>query len=434
MAAAVAIMAIVGFVTARPKPSTDKASLPVEERVELPSTLNILVVGIDKRYLAAKQHCDAIHMVHIDTVSETIEIVNVPRGTRVEFKHPEDWEPEPELLELARAQLALEADGDKDAEQTNEEADGVFPDILSEPEDPVLARAWNIEQYVANICKYYDFETFVPHIERITGYKADYAVRVGFSEAQAFLRVLRFDPGETLQFLRHRKTYPLGDIQRSYNQAIFIKDVIVTRSDQALRFPKPARAALFRLLQTDMPFQLADALLVWVNESAMSGDAARVSNRTAPSWGTLEEIHVTESTVGEVLNERLEHLRRLQPDFAVQDLQAQIHADILRSMGQAYRAIQDGDGDQALAQLQPLQESHLWLQMTDEKARQRMTVVLAMLDGMAHLQSGSSQKETRAFAQDALELLYLEVNGEAEAAKIRLFLDKIDSLYSTGAI
>lgn len=433
--------------SARRESNTASSETRPEQEQALPETLNVLMVGIDKRFGATKQHCDAIHMLHIDTVGETIEIVNVPRGTRVAFQPPKDWEPEAELLALARAQLAEEVKSEKQIENPEVNLDAPIDEPQEEAPtyderrtdndffaDPVYARAWHIEQYVANVCKYYDFETFVPYIERITGLKADYTIRLGFSETQAMLRVLKFDPASTLQFLRHRKTFPLGDVQRSYNQAIFIKDVLTTRSDLALRVPKPARGALFHLLQTDMPYDLGDALLVWLSQSAINGDASRVTNRMAPAWGGLEEIHVSEETVAVVLDERLEHLARLQPGFAVQEVQPQVHQIVMAPMGRAYRALQDDDAQIALDVLSPVQTSRLWLQIEDARERQRVMVVISILDVWAHLERGDGALVASAFAEDMHGILLSESDAELYAAEVGELLKKVDALFSRVSI
>lgn len=436
--------------SARQESTTTSSETRSEPGIALPESLNVLLVGIDKRYGASKQHCDAIHMLHIDTVGETIEIVNVPRGTRVEFKPPKDWAPEAELLALARAQLQAEREAMNVSEMIQDE-DQILPELVEgqpntlddaqdlQPSDddplfdPVYARAWHIEQYVSNVCKYYDFETFVPHIERITGLKADYTVRLGFSETQALLRVLKFDPAPTLQFLRHRKTFPLGDVQRSHNQAIFIKDILTTRSDLALRVPGLARGALFSLLQTDMPYDLSEALLAWLQKSAINGDASRVTNRTAPAWGSLEDIHVSEETVAAVLGERLEHLARLQPGFTVQDVQPEIHRLITQSLGRAYRFLQDGEAQSALDALSPLQESRLYLQVEDAQDRQRFMVVLSVLDAWARLKTGEGTS-VDIFARRAQDILLTEPDAEENAALIGELLKKVDALFGRVSI
>ena len=444
-----ALVILMGVWAMRPlknAPSLSDTSKDITATVALPETLNVLFVGIDRRHGARRQHCDAIHLLHIDTAAETIEIVNVPRGTRVEFDPPKDWKPEKELLDLARAQLVTEDAEKKQVENPDAALDAPFGESPGEAltfsegktpndplADPVYARAWQIEQYVSNVCKYYDFETFVPYIERITGLKADYTVRIGFSETQAILRVLKFDPVTTLQFLRHRKTFPGGDVQRSYNQAIFVKDVLVTRSDLTLRVPKPARGALFHLLQTDMPYELAERLLKWLQESAINGDAARVTNRTAPPWGKLEEMHVSEETVESVLDVRLEHLARLQPGFEVQDVQPEIHRALMQSLGRAFRHLQDGDGKSARDTLAPLQESRLWLQVEDVQSRQRAMVVLAILDAWARMEDGEGIS-AGAFARDMHDILLIEPNAEVNIADIGALLRKIDALFGRESI
>ncbi|MBI2476837.1 hypothetical protein HYV72_01555 [Candidatus Uhrbacteria bacterium] len=262
----------------------------------------------------------------MDTSENRSELVNIPRGTRVNIAMPNGWIPEPELLELARKQLAEEARVRALQELTLGEqlllVDQQPVAAQAVTSDPAVARAWGIEQYIANICKYIDFETFVRHAEFFSGYDADYTVRVGFSETQTLLRALDFDPVATLQFLRHRKTYPLGDVQRSYNQAVFIHDLLLERADDVARMPKPVRRALFSLLKTDMSFDMAEQLLAWYGSSGIAENPSRIVQRTVPS-GTpkAQTIHVDEQAVVKQVDALLLNLKKYEPNFVVSDVE-----------------------------------------------------------------------------------------------------------------
>ncbi len=427
--------------------SPDNADDSSIDHVQLPSELNVLVVGIDQRYKAEKKHCDAIHLLHFDIANEAIELVNVPRGTRINFAMPEDWEPEPALFELARERLNIEAKTTmfeewrlENPDLTIEDVDVTFEDLIPEPvegEEPppepealIVLKAWEIEQYVSNICKYVDFETFVTTINGLTGHEADYTVRVGFSETQALLRVLKFDPTTTLQFLRHRKSYGLGDNQRSYNQSVFIGDALLTRTDEVLRVPRPARRALYSLIQTDMPFATAESLLSWLGNSGIPGNADRITHRTEPKWTPkAQEIHYDPELAEKQVGELLDKLGSLQPGFEVGDVQPTVRGYIDESFSAGYRHIGREEFEEAAAAIQPLKDSHIWFQLEDDAERQKVVSRLAMMDAWIHLHLDVEPHLITDFADGLAELLALEDGGGDEAQEIWDLTSRINVLY-----
>ncbi len=417
--------------------------------VQLPDQVNVLVVGIDQRYKAEKKHCDAIHLLHFDVLNETIELVNVPRGTRINFAMPEDWGPEPALFELARERLNAEAKATMfeewriaNPELKIEDVNVTFEDLIPKavegedvepppaPEVLIVRKAWEIEQYVSNICKYVDFETFVATINELTGLEADYTVRVGFSETQALLRVLDFNPTTTLQFLRHRKSYGLGDNQRSYNQSVFIGDALLTRTDEVSRVPKPARRALYSLVQTDMPFATAESLLSWLGGSKIPGNADRITHRTEPKWTPkAQEIHYDPELAEKQVGELLEKLGSLQPGFEVSDIQPTVRGYIDEGLVAGYRHIDQGEFEEAALAIQPIKDTHIWFQLEDDDERQKVVSRLALMDAWIRVHADVEAHLITDFADGLAELLALEEGGEDEAQEIWDLTSKINALY-----
>ena len=135
---------------------------------------NILLLGLDGRKGEQKPRCDAIHMFSFDPKAATLTITSVPRGTRI-----------------------------------------------------YLPQASTASAYLANSCHTQGIDYAVDQIEKITGIIPDAIVKVGFSQTMGILRTFGFPTTSSLQFLRNRR-YAIGDNQRSHNQALFMKDMILT--------------------------------------------------------------------------------------------------------------------------------------------------------------------------------------------------------------
>lgn len=173
--------------------------------------INVLVLGLDGRKGVTEPHCDAIHMFSLDIENWTIEVTSVPRGTYA-YIPPGNY-------------------------------------------------ASN-EYYLANACSFAGLDYGIEQIEKIIGVKADYRVTAGFSQVLGILRIFDLPTTDSLQWLRHRRGYAIGDPQRSHNQAVFMKDFIVNEGG---RLRNEAAKSLFyvvySIIDTDMDFGTARALL-----------------------------------------------------------------------------------------------------------------------------------------------------------------------------
>ena len=171
-------------------------------------TVNILVLGIDSRKEGKEEHCDAIHMVSIDTKKWNVLVTSVPRGT---YSY-------------------------------------IPPGTYAEN-----------EYYLANACAFAGLDYGVEQIERVVGVQSDYVVTVGFSQTLGILRALQMPTTESLQWLRHRQSYAIGDPQRSQNQAVFMKDVAMKLFDDQ-GIPAFMFHLLYSFVDTDMDESTAKAL------------------------------------------------------------------------------------------------------------------------------------------------------------------------------
>ena len=409
----------------------------VDIAVETPDQANVLIIGVDSRKGSKEVHCDAIHLVSIDTVEDTVEFINVPRGTYSYIPKPADWEPDQELLD------AVGYDLQKAAEEAEEQEEGEDMDghpltppsqgveelaVPEEPQEPpnITALAWSKEQYISNVCEYMGVEEFVTRIEKITGEEVDYQVMIGFSQAQGVLRALRFDPTTTLQFLRHRKTYGLGDVQRSYNQSLFLEDLLVNRVDMVDELPKTAQFALYRLVDTDLPYPVARGLLAWAQTSAVRSDTARITHRTAPS-GTpaAQEIRFNEEEADAQVQALYDRLRVFDRGFSVNDVQPTLLAYVNQETTAAYNAFVAVDLETARAHLDGLIDQQIWHQIDDADERRDIMVRLAMLESSVTWFETQSEPHTLEFATSMIWNLELEERSEAWVKQIQEHLTEL---------
>ncbi|MDH7514803.1 MAG: LCP family protein [Bacteroidota bacterium] len=141
-------------------------------------TINILLVGIDSRLSSRSARADAIHLFTINPDSAVVEIMSIPRDMYVDLGYPDTTS----FNILANARAVG------------------YPRFLEHVAD--VAERGSIRYYV----------------------------EVGFSQAMGVLEILGYkDPAGTLRFLRNRRGHAAGDVQRSHNQAVFLRHNLIEK-------------------------------------------------------------------------------------------------------------------------------------------------------------------------------------------------------------
>ncbi len=197
--------------------------------------VNILLLGLDSRKGDKSARCDAIHMFSFRPDENKIIITSVPRGTMV-----------------------------------------------------------TADQYISNYCSLFGFEKAKNEIEKITGVKADYVVKVGFSQVDGLLRLVNLPPSPTLQFLRDRKDYLIGDNQRSYNQATFLKDAIVSYTGWGSKLPEPMQYLAYKMVDTDLPYDKAKEFFKMFLASGVYKNPDNIEIVVKPGDSFVrQDIHIT---------------------------------------------------------------------------------------------------------------------------------------------
>lgn len=197
--------------------------------------INVLTLGIDSRKEGQEQHCDAIHLVTLNVKDWTINITSIPRGTYA----------------------ALPPGG------TYKETD----------------------YYLSNACAFGGLFYGMEQIQKVTGVKPDYVATVGFSQALGIFRALGLPTTDTLQWLRHRQSYAIGDPQRSQNQATFMKDIALQLlSDNGIS--TPLLYILYTFIDTDLTFDEVHSLYLAYLASDIAEHPDRITFDMKPYYET----------------------------------------------------------------------------------------------------------------------------------------------------
>lgn len=282
------------------KRDSQKTSLP---------PIHILLLGMDSRIGDSRPRCDAIHVISLFPDLGTVRITSVPRGTSIDLSTPE-----------------------------------------------------KVSLYVSNACHTLGIEQTIPYIEKIAGIRTDKIVKVGFSQTIGILRALKLPANDTLQFLRNRR-FGIGDYQRSHNQALFLKDMIVTRLDQFLLIPKPLLYVLFKTLDTDLDFETALTYLQSVKEAGGYKNQSGVELVVKPGQtAKTREIHADIYKNANVSQKDQEYI----------SFQENLLASTSAILNRARYLYHLGNAQQVLKTIETVYNQKIWLQIDDAHLRNQM--------------------------------------------------------------
>jgi anionic cell wall polymer biosynthesis LytR-Cps2A-Psr (LCP) family protein len=274
--------------------------------------INILTLGLDSRKEGLERHCDAIHMVTLDLKDWSMLITSVPRGTYSPLPPGGDYK--------------------------------------------------ESDYYVSNACAFGGLDYGVSQIEKIVGVKADYVATVGFSQALGIFRVLELPTTETLQWLRHRQSYAIGDPQRSQNQAVFMKDVALKLLGGD-GITTPVMHILYSLVDTDLDFKTAQALYTAYRASGIEERPEDIRLTMKPYFET-RVYHFDPENADEQVDALVAALQgrlssRDLTNRSIEELQAELEAYLRDSLASDETVIH-------------VYEEQLWRQLEDEDDREEL--------------------------------------------------------------
>lgn len=279
--------------------------------------INVLVLGIDSRKEGTYAHCDAIHMVSVNVRTFATTITSVPRGT----------------------------------------TSSLPPRAAGEP--PYIPS----DYYLANACGFGGLDYGVAEIEKVMGINHDYIVTVGFSQAIGVFRALGLPTTDTLQWLRHRQSYAIGDPQRSHNQAVFMEDMLRRYGNADHGVPATLLYVLYRFVDTDMDFGTLHTLYDAYVRSGAATDTASVTHVMKPYYATVD-YHLDLTNPDEQITALLDSIRgRVSSD----DLSDRPLSDV-----QTELLVYLNDALQQPEEAQHVVDEEMWRQVEDDTARESL--------------------------------------------------------------
>lgn len=229
------------------------------------SIVKILFIGLDNRIGETQGHCDAIQLIEINQIKQTITITAVPRGTYAPL-----------------------------------------PGTGHQPTD----------YYVSKACEVGGLDYGVKQIEKILGQKADYLVFLGFSQAMGIFRQLDLPAEETMQWLRLRQGYAIGEPQRAKNHSTFIKQMMIKFSPQlSSSVNLPLGYVIFKLVKTDLTFNQGLKLAEEVVKFDLPNNPKRIQLLMRPAFD-VKDISYDPENLNEYINSMIAPIADIIPENA----------------------------------------------------------------------------------------------------------------------
>lgn len=308
-------------------------------------SVTIAICGVDSRLGVNQAHADANHVLRIWLDRGMIQILSVPRGTY---------------------------------------ADAGFG-----------SASLNI---IANYRARKGRAAYLRKLAEMTGVgKIDYYVEVGFSQAMGIFELLGFkgSASTTLQVLRTRKAFGIGDHQRCFNQAQFIRQMILKH------FPRTAGMldalamwSALAIAETNLRYDIVQSIIAGLRAKGFPKSERDVTIELRPRRYRVQEFDI--SSVEKVialaknLNRRLKagsHLPR-KPSFRLETYQQSLHSRLIA----AARALDAGKPWRAIALLERPFQQRAWLQLPEEYGRLQFMGLLCNTLIEAYQMSGNILK------------------------------------------
>jgi hypothetical protein len=273
--------------------------------------ISILLIGLDGRVGDPGSHCDAIQFLQVNRATKRISLTAVPRGTYAPLPY----------------------------------GTGTVPG----------------DYYVSNSCALGGLEYGVGQIERILGQKADYIATIGFSGVLGVLRQLELPTTETLQWLRHRQGYAIGEPQRARNHSTFLKQILTQFiPEEHSRLDVPWQYIIYNIIKTDLSFADAREISKAITEMDLESNPGRISLAMRPSF-EVRDIAYNQDEVGEYLQKMISPISHLlnQQDFGdapIEDIQTEL-----------FQMIEDQKDDEEF--IEWAYDNKLWYQIEDKETR-----------------------------------------------------------------
>jgi anionic cell wall polymer biosynthesis LytR-Cps2A-Psr (LCP) family protein len=374
------------------------------------SRINILITGVDSRIGTRYRHADANHVLSINFATKTIDIVSIPRDTPIGVWHLDTVRVDSngkrrgkltgEEAALALANNGRIINGNADDSAGNEIYNETY-DIAPTAKSPKSThiRIDTVYTKITECRPIYGRERYIEEIERIGGFeKIHYWMEFGFSQAQGLMEFMGHeDPKTSLQVLRSRKSMNTGDYQRCYNQAQFIRQMIIKYFDNldGVSGSLILRGSL-ALVETNISYSQARGIYDKMVASNMGISPSSIKVTVKPTAITkFQYIDFTKTST-------MDSLRRLVNRYAEnsETENANNTSDVVerRVISVLQNAIQKAVRDSArnaqyvINDLSIIYEQHAWLQISNLEKRDQYRSQIVDLLINAYNKKGKTRK------------------------------------------
>jgi len=222
--------------------SIDNNAGIIYKKVYTGRRINIAVTGIDSRAGERYKHADANHIISILPDNGEIEIIAIPRDT---------------------------------------EADAGFDDTTGQNKLTVVLAARGRSGYLKEMAR-------IGEIDKI-----HYYVEFGFSQALGIFSWLGFnDPNSTLKVLRSRKYLGGDDYQRAYNQAQFMRQMILKHFHRLNgTFGSIFLRGGLTFVETNLSFEEADKIINDLKTNNFGDSGEDVIVKVRPAMGIKFKVY-----------------------------------------------------------------------------------------------------------------------------------------------
>lgn len=301
-------------------------------------SVSISICGLDTRVGESIHHADANHVVRLWLDEGAVEIIDIPRDT------------------YAPAGLG----GDLNT--------------------------------IANLRANKGRTAYLNKVREIAGVeKIDYYCELGFSQAYGLLELLGYSrKEETLQALRSRQAFSAGDYQRTYNQGVFMKNMLLKHFDKATGwFSSSLLNTALLLVETNLT---ADSLGAFADILSEKGfpDNNLCFVRVAPKFGsTLAAYNIDDRSVLNSVHQRIEQHNRWSKNepSKVEDISSKIQSMIDKAALDSAKYPKN-----VIVNLEPLLEQRAWLQVGSASEQKRYAKEICVLLITAYNKVGKKDK------------------------------------------
>lgn len=273
-------------------------------------------------------------------------------------------------------------------------------EIISIPRDTYVDCGYDDSTGLNKLTVYYlgaGRQAYLKKIAEIASLNSiPYYVEFGFSQALGILRWLGFNSSETLQLLRSRKSFAIGDYQRVYNQAQFIRQNLISHFDL---FNGPLKSViihgLLSLVNTNLTYDQLSSFLDELDKKNFKSSTDNVVIKVRPSLKVnFKVLDFSDPKSVEMLRNKLNLDQIAKQDtsaFQPKDFQLYLTNKLNKLLDEASLDTAKSPA-KVISKLSNYYDQKIWLQISDDELSLKYSKRFAELLINAYSKKNNIQK------------------------------------------